>query len=124
VQDFVRQMHEAAIRVSLFLDPDDDQVRKAKAVAADAVEINTGRYAEASEAARAPELARIADAARLAARHGLEVLAGHGLNYSNVIAIAAIDEIAELNIGHSIVARGAIVGLDRAVRDMVKLLGR
>lgn len=124
VQDFVRQMHEAGIRVSIFLDPDDDQVRKAKAVAADAVEINTGRYAEASEAARAPELARIADAARLAARHGLEVLAGHGLNYSNVIAIAAIDEIAELNIGHSIVARGAIVGLDRAVRDMVKLLGR
>jgi pyridoxine 5-phosphate synthase len=124
VKDFTRQMREAGIRVSIFLDPDGDQVRKAKAVGADAIEINTGRYADASEAARAPELARIEEAARLAARHGLEVLAGHGLNYSNVMPIARIAEITELNIGHSIVARGAIVGLDRAVRDMVALLVR
>jgi pyridoxine 5-phosphate synthase len=122
VKDFVRQMHEAAIRVSIFLDPDGDQVHKAKAVGADAVEINTGRYTEASDAARPAELARIVESARLAAGHDLEVLAGHGLNYSNVIAIAAIAEISELNIGHSIIARAAIVGLDRAVRDMVALL--
>ena len=124
VKDFIRQMHEAGIRVSIFLDADADQVRKAKTVGAEALEINTGRYAEASESARAAELARIADAARLAARHELEVLAGHGLNYTNVIPIAGIAEIAELNIGHAVIARAAIAGLDRAVRDMVALLGR
>lgn len=122
VKDFIRQMHESAIRVSIFLDPDAEQVRKAKSIGADAVEINTGRYADAKDASRPAELARVADAAKLAARHKLEVLAGHGLNYVNVIAIAAIDEIVELNIGHSIVARAALAGMDRAVRDMVALL--
>jgi pyridoxine 5-phosphate synthase len=122
VRDFVRQMHDAGIRVSIFLDPADDQVRTANEVGADAVEINTGRYAEAQHDTRTAELTRIDNAARLAARHDLEVLAGHGLNYTNVLAIAAIHEIVELNIGHSIVARAAIVGMDRAVRDMVALL--
>jgi pyridoxine 5-phosphate synthase len=122
VKDFIRQMHEAGVRVSIFLDPDADQVRKAKAVGADAVEINTGRYADASADARPAELARIAEAARVAARHDLEILAGHGLNYTNVIPIVTIAEIVELNIGHSIVARAALVGMDRAVRDMVALL--
>jgi pyridoxine 5-phosphate synthase len=122
VQDFIRQMHGAGIRVSIFLDPDGDQVRSAKAVEADAVEINTGKYAEAREESSRAELARIAEAARLATEQELEVLAGHGLNYTNVIAIAGIPEIVELNIGHSIVARAALVGMDRAVRDMVTLL--
>jgi pyridoxine 5-phosphate synthase len=122
VKDFIRQMHEAGVRVSIFLDPDADQVRKAKAVGADAVEINTGRYADASADARPAELTRIAEAARVAARHDLEILAGHGLNYTNVIPIVTIAEIVELNIGHSIVARAALVGRDRAVRDMVALL--
>ncbi len=122
VKDFVRQMHDGGIRVSIFLDPDGDQVRAAKTVGADAIEINTGRYAEARDESAAGELARIVEAARLAARQGLEVLAGHGLNYTNVVAIAAIPEIVELNIGHSIVARAALVGMDRAVRDMVTLL--
>ncbi len=122
VKDFVKQMHDGGIRVSIFLDPDGDQVRKAKTVGADAIEINTGRYAEAAESAKPGELARIAEAARLAARHELEVLAGHGLNYFNVTAIAAVSEIVELNIGHSIVSRAALVGMDRAVRDMVALL--
>ena len=122
VRDFVRQMHDAGIRVSIFLDPADDQVRTAHEVGADAVEINTGRYAEAKLDPQSAELTRIVNAARLAARHDLEVLAGHGLNYTNVLAIAAVDEIVELNIGHSIVARAAIVGMDRAVRDMVALL--
>jgi pyridoxine 5-phosphate synthase len=124
VLDFTRKMHDAGIRVSIFLDPDADQVRGAKTAGADAVEINTGKYADAPEAGRAAELRRIEQAAQLAAHLGLEVLAGHGLNYANVIAIARIAEITELNIGHSIVARGAIVGLDRAVRDMVALLVR
>jgi pyridoxine 5-phosphate synthase len=122
VKDFTRQMREAGIRVSIFLDADAEQVRRAKAVGADAVEINTGRYAEASAEARPAELARIADAARLAARHDLEVLAGHGLNYTNVIPIMSVTEIVELNIGHSIVARAALVGMERAVRDMVALI--
>ena len=122
VKNFVRQLHDAGIVVSIFLDPDGDQVHAAQAVGADAVEINTGRYAEGRGEAAAAELRRIADAARLAAGTGLEVLAGHGLNYTNVIAIAGIAEIVELNIGHSIVARAALVGMDRAVRDMVTLL--
>jgi pyridoxine 5-phosphate synthase len=122
VRDFVGQMHDAGIRVSIFLDAADDQVRTANEVGADAVEINTGRYADSKPDTRAVELARIVDAARLAACHDLEVLAGHGLNYTNVIAVAAVHEIVELNIGHSIVARAAIVGMDRAVRDMVALL--
>lgn len=123
-EDFVRRMREANIRVSVFVDPDADQARAAARIGADAIEINTGRYAEASAASRASELMRIADVAMLAARHELEVLAGHGLNYVNVIPIAAIADIVELNIGHSIVARAAIVGMDRAVRDMVALLRR
>jgi len=123
VQDFTRQMHNAGIRVSIFLDPDGDQVRAAKSTGADAVEINTGRYAEATDTVGA-ELQRIREAAALAARQNVEVLAGHGLNYINVQAIATIPEIVELNIGHSIVARSAIVGMDRAVRDMVALLRR
>lgn len=121
VKDFTRQMHDAGIRVSVFLDPDSDQVRAAKSAGAEAVEINTGRYAEATTGTKA-ELARIAEAAALAARQDLEVLAGHGLNYTNVQAITTIREIVELNIGHSIVARAAIVGMDLAVRDMVALL--
>jgi pyridoxine 5-phosphate synthase len=115
-------MHGAGVRVSIFLDPETSQVREAKAIGADAVEINTGRYADSPVHARAAELDRIAVAAREAAAHDLEVLAGHGLNYVNVVAITTLPEIVELNIGHSIVARAAIVGLDRAVRDMVALL--
>lgn len=121
VKDFTKQIQDAGIRVSIFLDPDSDQIRAAKSAGAEAIEINTGRYAEATSSADS-ELTRIKDAAALAARQGLEVLAGHGLNYTNVQAITTIREIVELNIGHSIVARAAIVGMDRAVRDMVVLL--
>lgn len=121
VKDFTARMHQDGIRVSIFLDADADQVRAAKSAGADAVEINTGKYAEATTAVDA-ELTRIAESAALAHRQGLEVLAGHGLNYTNVAAITRVREIVELNIGHSIVARAAIVGMDRAVRDMVALL--
>jgi pyridoxine 5-phosphate synthase len=121
---FIEEMHRVNVCVSIFLDPDAEQVKRAAAVGADAVEINTGRYAEASAKTAAGELARIAAAARVGVQENLEVLAGHGLNYVNVIPIAAIPEIVELNIGHSVVARAALVGMDRAVRDMVALLER
>jgi len=124
VKQFIGEMHEAGVSVSIFLDPDAAQVKTAKAVGADAVEINTGRYAESPAHTSATELARIREAAHTGVEEGLEILAGHGLNYVNVIPIATIREIVELNIGHSIVARAALVGMDRAVRDMVALLGR
>lgn len=124
VERFIRSARETGVLVSLFLDPELTQIRKAKAVGADAVEINTGQYAEAPAAGASRELTRISEAARIAAGEGLEVLAGHGLNYVNVIPIAAIPEIVELNIGHSIVSRASLVGMDRAVREMVVLLGR
>ena len=121
---FIERMQRVGVQVSLFIDPQERQVSQAKAVAADAIEINTGRYAEAGPATADDELARITEAARAGVESGLEVLAGHGLNYVNVIPIAHIREIVELNIGHSIVARASLVGMDRAVRDMVALLGR
>ena len=123
VRTAVRRLKAAGIRVSIFIDPLAAQVRRSKAVGADAVEINTGAYAAAAPLDRPAQLARIAATARLASRQGLEVLAGHGLNYVNVRPIVAIPEIVELNIGHSIVARAALVGLDQAVREMVALLG-
>jgi len=122
VKDFIRQLKDSGIRVSLFVDADLDQVRKAKTVGAEAIEINTGPYTTAAGAARDDLLRRVAEAASMGRRHGLEVLAGHGLNYINVRPIAAISEIAELNIGHSIVARASLVGMERAVREMVALL--
>ncbi len=122
--EFTQTMQAAGIMVSIFLDPDEAQVRKAKDIGAEAIEINTGRYAEASTRTATSELERIEAAARLGAELGLEVLAVHGLNYTNVIAIARIPQIVELNIGHSIVSRAALVGMERAVRDMVALLGR
>ena len=122
VARFVERMRAAGIAVSLFVDAELAQVRTARELGATAVEINTARYVEAAGAGAADELARIAEAARAAAGEGLEVLAGHGLNYVNVTGIVAIPEIVELNIGHSIVSRAALVGMDHAVRDMVALL--
>jgi pyridoxine 5-phosphate synthase len=122
VRTAVKRLHAAGIRVSVFIDPLPAQVRASKAAGVDAVEINTGAYASAAPADRPVQLERVAATARLAARQRLEVLAGHGLTYFNVRPIAAIPDIAELNIGHSIVARASLVGLDQAVREMVALL--
>jgi pyridoxine 5-phosphate synthase len=122
VRQAVEGLRQAGIRVSIFIDADARQVTASKEVGADAVEINTGGYADASPAERPARLAAVQEAATAAANQGLEVLAGHGLTYVNVRPIAAIDEIIELNIGHSIVARAALVGLDLAVREMVALL--
>jgi pyridoxine 5-phosphate synthase len=122
VRDAAAALRKAGIVVSLFIDPDPAQVVASREAGADAIEINTGAYAEAPPAGRAPHLAAIRQTAEAAAAQGLEVLAGHGLTYVNIHQIAAIRDIVELNIGHSIIARSALVGLERAVREMIALL--
>jgi pyridoxine 5-phosphate synthase len=118
----VTALREAGIRVSIFIDPSGRQAEAAREVGAHAVEINTGPYADAAPADRHAHLVRIREAADTASDLELEVLAGHGLDYVNVLPIRQVEQIAELNIGHAIVARAALVGLDRAVREMVALL--
>jgi pyridoxine 5-phosphate synthase len=116
----VRALQGGGIAVSLFIDPDQDQVSASARAGAELVELHTGAYAEARERkAQQAELARLIKAATLARELGLRVNAGHGLSYVNVGPVAAIPEVEELNIGHSIVARAALVGMERAVREML-----
>jgi pyridoxine 5-phosphate synthase len=123
VRKVVKTLRDAEIEVSLFIDPDLDQVKAAHRAEAEVVELHTGRYCDARLASdRRKELSRIIDACKAAAKLGLKVAAGHGLNYQNVLPVAAIPEIEELNIGHAIVARAVLVGLERAVREMKELL--
>jgi pyridoxine 5-phosphate synthase len=122
VRGAVAACRAAGIRVSIFVDAIPEQVDASRAAGADAIEINTGPYADAPDAQRPAQLARIAAAAERAAAAGLEVLAGHGLNYVNVTPIVRLPHIVELNIGHAIISRAVLVGLDRAVREMVGLL--
>ncbi|MGB6485680.1 MAG: pyridoxine 5'-phosphate synthase [Steroidobacteraceae bacterium] len=110
------------VRVSLFIDPEPRQVEAAVRSGAPAIELHTGAYAEATGAAKATELERLLRCARLGAGLGLEVHAGHGLNYHNVQPVAAIREIVELNIGHAIISRALFDGLAAAVRDMKTLM--
>jgi pyridoxine 5-phosphate synthase len=125
VRRIVKTLHDADIKVSLFIDPDLDQVKAAHRAEAEVIELHTGRYCDARLAAdRRRELSRILDACKAATKLGLEVAAGHGLNYQNVNPVAAITEIEELNIGHAIVARAVLVGFERAVREMKDLLDR
>jgi pyridoxine 5-phosphate synthase len=113
----------AGIRTSLFVDPDEGAIRASLDLGADAVELHTGEYANATTATeRREQVARLRTAASLAAGLGLAVHAGHGLTYENVGPVAAIPEIEELNIGHSIVSRSVFTGMERAVRDMVELV--
>lgn len=115
-----KELQRAGIKVSLFIDPDEKQIRAAKETGADMIEIHTGTYSDApTEDRRLEELKKVMIAARGAKAAGLGVNAGHGLNYKNVQDIVAIPEIDELSIGHSIMARAILVGLDRAVRDML-----
>lgn len=121
---FIRDLHRAGIRVSIFVDPDLKQIRGCEEVGVDLIEINTGKYAELKPGpGRQKALAQVRKAAALGRQLGLEVHAGHGLDYRNVQAIAAIPEISELSIGFSIVARAAVVGIVQAVREMMALLG-
>ena len=122
VTDVVGRLQTAGIAVSVFIDAAPDQIALARATGATAVEINTGPYADAAPDARTAALVRVQQAARQAHEDGLEVLGGHGLTYVNVTPVAAVPEIVELNIGHSIVSRAVLVGLERAVREMVALL--
>jgi pyridoxine 5-phosphate synthase len=122
VAEMARELRSCGIKVSVFIDPLVEQIAASVDAGADAIEINTGHYADAPAHERGARLAAVARAAGDGAAHHLEVLAGHGLTYFNVQPIAAIPEIIELNIGHSIVARAALVGMERAVREMVALL--
>lgn len=122
VADAVGRLGDAGCRVSLFIDPDPAQVDAAIEVAAPVVELHTGTYSEREAAARDNEMERIADAAARAHAGGLIVHAGHGLTVDNVGPVAALPEVTELNIGHSIIARAVMVGLHSAVQEMRKAM--
>lgn len=123
VAEACARLREAGVEVSLFIDADPAQIEAAAAAGAPVVEIHTGHYADAPDrASAARELERIVHAAREAQAAGLQVNAGHGLNYHNVQPIAAVPEFRELNIGHAIVARAVFTGLQTAVREMKRLM--
>jgi pyridoxine 5-phosphate synthase len=121
----VERLRQAGISVSLFIDPDPRQVEEAARLAVDAVELHTGQYALAAPGtAREKELDNLRKVSALVCQAGLALHAGHGLTYRNVRPIAAIERMHELNIGHSIVARAIMVGLEEAVREMKRLVGQ
>ncbi len=123
LRDFCTRLADAGVRVSLFIDADPAQLEAAAAIGAPVVEIHTGHYASAvTHGERAAALERIRAAVDLGLELGLQVNAGHGLDYHNVMAVAAIAGMRELNIGHSIIARALFSGLDRAVQDMKRLI--
>jgi pyridoxine 5-phosphate synthase len=122
VAEACRRLAAGGIRVSIFIDPDAEQVDAAVRAGAPVVELHTGAYAEAQGADRALELARLASAAKRAAAAGLVANAGHGLDYHNVQPVAAIAELVELNIGHAIISRAVMSGLGPAVAEMKRLM--
>jgi len=122
VRDATAHLGQAGVRVALFIDPDPRQVEAAARAGAPVIELHTGAYAEAAGSHQATELERLRAAARLGASLGLEVHAGHGLNYRNVRPVAALPEIVELNIGHALIAHALYVGLAAAVREMKALM--
>jgi pyridoxine 5-phosphate synthase len=124
ITDAVLRLQDRGIHVALFIDPVTAQIECAKEVGAHAIEIHTGTYCNANGAKREKERRAIVAAAKLAHSFGLEVHGGHGLNYDNVMPIAKIAEMVELNIGHSIIARAVIVGIEQAVREMKQLLAK
>lgn len=119
-----QSLKSAGIIVSLFVDPDVDQIAASHEAGASAVEIHTGRYADAGDNERGIELEKIIQAIRLAHDSGMRVNAGHGLNYRNVQTIAGIPELYELNIGHAIVARAVLCGMLQAVAEMKQLMNQ
>jgi pyridoxine 5-phosphate synthase len=122
LREVVARLRDAGIRVSLFLDPEPIQLEAAARIGSHAVELHTGRYAQAAGAARAAELARLREAAALTQSLGLECHAGHGLDYANVGPVAAIPEVVELNIGHFLIGEAIFVGFEQAVRQMRRLM--
>ena len=124
VAEAVQRLQDSGIQVSLFIDPDEAQIEIARELGAHGIEIHTGSYCNAAGAAREKELQAVSAGAKLARSLGLEVHGGHGLNLDNVLSIARIPEIVELNIGHSIIARAVFVGMAQAVREMKEILDR
>ena len=123
LKETISNLQEAGIMVSLFVDPSVEAIKQGHRLGANAMEINTGLYSEVrDERSRQVELDKVAGCCKLLAKLGLKVLAGHGLDYQNVVPIAQIPEVEELNIGHSIIARASLVGMERAVGEMLDLL--
>jgi pyridoxine 5-phosphate synthase len=122
LRPYVDRLTNAGIRVSLFIEPSDAQVDAALRLGAPVVEFHTGRYAHVEGEERTVELKRIADASALAARNGIEPHAGHGLTFDNVIPVAAVPQLAELNIGHFLVGEAIFTGLEESVRRMRMLM--
>ena len=122
LRPFVDKLGEAGIRVSLFIEPDERQVEAAMRLTAPVVEFHTGRYAGLDGEQRGIELRRVAEAAALAAKNGIEPHAGHGLTYDNVAPIAAIPQLRELNIGHFLIGEAMFVGLEESVRRMREIM--
>jgi len=122
LKDACAALAETGSRVSLFIDPDPDQLEASLEAGAPVVELHTGAYAETTGERQAMELARLVEAARYGSGIGLTVHAGHGLHYHNVQPVAAVPEIVELNIGHAIVARAVFDGMAAAVREMKALM--
>lgn len=123
VRDITHRLQDLGIEVSLFIDADPDQIAASKELGAQAVELHTGRYADAlHEADQARELHLLTECGGFALQQGLVLHMGHGLTYRNVIPVARIPGVSELNIGHSIVARAVMVGFERAVREMKELI--
>ncbi len=118
LQHYVSRLGEANIRVSLFIEPDPAQIDAAVRLGAPVVEFHTGRYAHLEGEERAAELRRIAEAAALAVKNGIEPHAGHGLTFDNVVPVAAIPQVMELNIGHFLIGDAIFTGLAEAVREM------
>jgi pyridoxine 5-phosphate synthase len=122
LQPYVERLADAGIRVSLFIEPSDRQVDAALRLGAPVVEFHTGRYAHVEGEEQVAELKRISDAAALAAKNGIEPHAGHGLTFDNVVPIAAIPQLAELNIGHFLVGEAIFTGLEASVKRMRELM--
>jgi pyridoxine 5-phosphate synthase len=123
VADALARLRDVGIRTSLFIDPVEDTVQASKELGVDAIELHTGEYANAmTQQVMEEQLQRLRRAAVLGREIGLAVHAGHGLTYENVTPVAAIPEIEELNIGHSVVSRAVFVGMERAVREMLHLV--
>ncbi|GAA4030201.1 pyridoxine 5'-phosphate synthase [Sphingomonas rosea] len=119
---FCDELGAAGIRVSLFIEPEAAQIDAAASLGAPVVELHTGRYAHLPEDGREAELKRLADAAALAAKNGIEPHAGHGLTFANVVPVAAIPQLAELNIGHFLIGEAIFVGLETSIRRMRDLM--
>ncbi len=121
--DYIRELEVSGIRVSVFIDPDKEQIRTAHKIGVKIIEINTTKFSECKErTCEREELEHLYDVVKFSKKIGMEVLAGHGLNYRNIQIFRQLKDVEEVNIGHSIISRAAFVGLERAVREMKDLI--